>query len=169
MSRDSSCMNRVSLWTLCGVLLVCLNGCQEALQYEPYEASGMTRSMKVGESSVDVEIAADPQTRRRGLMKRDKMPESHGMIFMYPTERVLHFWMKNTYLPLSIAFFNDDGVITNIEHMEPLVEEPGATSVVPVKYALEVNRGWFAKHGVKAGSRIEIPEWFKDIVPQEDR
>jgi hypothetical protein len=152
-------------WCLVATLAV---GCQKGAEYEPYRASGTTRSMKLGGAELIVEVAASSMAREKGLMFRQHLPENHGMIFMYSQDQVMHFWMKNTQIPLSIAFFGTDGVITNIEDMQPLSERPGTTSTGPVRYALETNQGWFAKHGIKAGDKIELPDWFKEFNPQAD-
>ena len=87
-------------------------------------------------------------------MHRRMMPENRGMLFVFRDVSRHAMWMKNTYIPLSVAFIDEKGVITNIEDMKPHTETPhGATS--PVRYALEMNLGWFAKRGIKAGAKID--------------
>ena len=100
------------------------------------------------------EVAADEAQRSQGLMYRRMLPENWGMLFVFPDEMPQSFWMKNTYLPLSIAFIDGRGVIVNIADMKPLTTDPHP-SARPAKYALEMNRGWFAKRGIKAGARVE--------------
>ena len=125
-------------------------------------------TLEIADQTLILEVAATNETRQRGLMHRKQMPEDRGMLFAYSTPAILHFWMKNTFLPLSIAFIADDGRIVNIENMEPLEELPGASSLEPVRYALEVNQGWFERNGVKAGDSIELPEWLEEIQIEVD-
>jgi uncharacterized membrane protein (UPF0127 family) len=108
----------------------------------------------VGGHRVTSEIAAQPDDRQQGLMFRESMPGDHGMLFVFPREQVLSFWMRNTTLPLSIAFADAAGKIVRIADLEPLDESP-VTSVGPARYALEMNRGWFREHGVAVGAAIE--------------
>ncbi len=110
-------------------------------------------TIRVGNHEVSVEVAADPETRRRGLMERESMPADHGMLFIFPRERVLSFWMKNTPLPLSIAYADQDGRIVRIVDLEPH-ETTGVSSIRPARYALEMNRGWFRAKGVMKGDRM---------------
>jgi uncharacterized membrane protein (UPF0127 family) len=84
------------------------------------------------------------------------MPDDHGMLFVFPEEQVLSFWMRNTTLPLSIAYANAEGVIVRIADLEPL-DERSVTSMGPARYALEMNRGWFRAHEIGVGDRIEGP------------
>ena len=109
-------------------------------------ASGMHR--------IDVQVAATPEQRQIGLMFRKDMPQHEGMIFIFDQPAQQCFWMKNTLLPLSAAFIADDGTIVNIEDMKPLVLDSHC-SVKPVRYVLEMNKGWFAKKGIKAGSQLQ--------------
>ena len=99
------------------------------------------------------EVAANDSARTTGLMHRRMMPENRGMLFVFAQTQPLSFWMMNTYLPLSIAFADEQGVIVNIDDMKPLTTDPHPSSK-PARFALEMNRGWFARHGIKAGARI---------------
>jgi len=99
------------------------------------------------------EVAETEEARRRGLMHRKEMPFNRGMLFVFEFEQRLNFWMKDTYLPLSIAFIDKDGVITEICDMRPL-DTSVIRSKMPARYALEVSRGWFAKNNITQGSRI---------------
>jgi len=110
--------------------------------------------IRVGGHRVSAEIAAQPADRQQGLMFREGMPDDHGMLFVFPREQVLSFWMRNTTLPLSIAYANAAGEIVRIADLEPL-DERQITSVGPARYALEMNRGWFEKRGVGVGAKIE--------------
>ena len=100
------------------------------------------------------EVARTEATRMEGLMHRRVLPENRGMLFVF-RETALHaMWMMNTNVPLSVAFLDTKGVIINIEDMEPQTQDthPAAR---PAKYALEMNKGWFAKRGIKPGARLE--------------
>jgi uncharacterized membrane protein (UPF0127 family) len=110
-------------------------------------------SLVVGNARISAEIAATPGDREQGLMHRESMPEDHGMLFVFPEERVLNFWMKDTPLPLSIAFADAGGRILRIADMEPRSLET-VSSRKPARYALEMNQGWFERNGVFPGDRI---------------
>lgn len=116
----------------------------------------------VGNHRVSAEIAVHPEERNRGLMFRESLPEDHGMLFVFPEETVLRFWMRNTPLPLSIAYADAGGTIVRIADLEPH-DERAVSSVRPARYALEMTRGWFAEHGVYPGDRITgIPDGAAD-------
>ena len=101
-----------------------------------------------------VEVVDTPEGIRRGLMYRKSMDKNHGMLFMMPQPRYQSFWMKNTHLPLSIAFIGDDMRIINICKMKPLDTGPRYRSKKKCRYALEVNQGWFEENGIQAGDRV---------------
>jgi uncharacterized membrane protein (UPF0127 family) len=117
------------------------------------DASG---GKKVG---VRVEVADDLAEQAKGLMDRTTLGENRGMLFVYPEERELSFWMKNTLIPLSIAFIDSERRIIDIQDMKPLDDEPPSyVSAEPAQYALEVNQGFFEERGVKVGDSVELPE-----------
>ncbi|MEO0202833.1 MAG: DUF192 domain-containing protein [candidate division WOR-3 bacterium] len=102
-----------------------------------------------------VEIANDDNKRALGLMYRKYLPDSMGMLFIFDSSGIYPFWMKNTYLPLSIAFIDDSLRIIEILDLEPLNEKP----IFPArkfKYALEVNRNWYKKNNIKPGDKIKF-------------
>lgn len=103
-----------------------------------------------------VELATTPAARKCGLSNRSKLSPNHGMLFIYPSPRPRTFWMKNTFIPLSIAFLDDSGKIINIQKMDPFRIDKRHHSVQPVRYALEVNQGWFKKNNVKVGDTVEM-------------
>lgn len=116
------------------------------------DASG---GKKVG---VRVEIADGPFEQARGLMYRTALGEDRGMLFVFADERELSFWMRNTSIPLSIAYIDSKGRITDILDMKPFDDRsPHYVSSEPVKYALEVNKGFFKERGVKVGDHAELP------------
>lgn len=103
---------------------------------------------------VPVEVASTPEERQRGLMGRTALAEDAGMLFAYNQDQPLSFWMKDTLIPLSIAFINEQGRIVDIQDMQPLDETPH-TSVEPARYALEVNQGFFSARGIEVGNVVE--------------
>jgi uncharacterized membrane protein (UPF0127 family) len=115
-----------------------------------------TIALNAGIHNIVAEVAQRPDERSIGLMHRASMPPNHGMLFVFEQPGQQCFWMKNTLLPLSIAFLADDGSVVNIEDMAPQTLD-GHCSAKPVRYALEMNQGWFAKRGVKPGFRIKGP------------
>jgi uncharacterized protein len=109
--------------------------------------------LNAGMHLIRAELAADFNTRARGLMFRASMPQNAGMLFIFDEAGAQCMWMKNTLIPLSVAFIDDAGAIINIADMQPQTEDSHCASR-PARYALEMNRGWFAARGIKPGSRI---------------
>ncbi len=105
-------------------------------------------------ASLRVEVADTAALRERGLMFRKTLGDDRGMLFVFPHERILNFWMKNTPIPLSIAYISSGGVINEILDMDPLDTSVTYPSSRPARYALEVNRGWFGHKGITPGSRV---------------
>jgi uncharacterized membrane protein (UPF0127 family) len=108
----------------------------------------------MGEWKVRAEVAATEIDQETGLMFRTRMDENDGMIFVFPEASRKAFWMRNTYLPLTVAFLDDQGVLLNLEDMQPQTEDPHWSSG-PAKYALEMNQGWFTKRGIAPGIKVE--------------
>ncbi len=106
--------------------------------------------------SLRVEIAASETDRQHGLMYRKSLEKNSGMLFVFTRDQYLNFWMKNTFLPLSIAYIGANGTISDMHDMEPLDTSITYPSRYPARYALEVNRGWFAANGIVPGCRIEL-------------
>ena len=102
------------------------------------------------------ELAFTPDTRSCGLSNRDTLGENNGMLFLFPNTDKRTFWMKNTHIPLSIAFMDDTGRIVMIHQMEADQTKTTYRSYQSVRYALEVNQGWFILHGIKTGDRVEM-------------
>ena len=113
-----------------------------------------TVALSVKGHRLTAEVAATPATRTRGLMERFSLAPDHGMLFVFPAPAPQAFWMRNTYVPLSIAFIDSTGRIVNIEDMQPKSEE-SHFSLAPVPYALEMRRGWFRERGIGPGARVE--------------
>jgi uncharacterized membrane protein (UPF0127 family) len=111
-------------------------------------------TLKIDGHSVEAEVANKESTRTTGLMFRSAMDRDHGMIFVFPDAQIRAFWMKNTILPLSIAYMDGKGVILNILEMPPETEDT-FYSAGQAQYALEMNTGWYQKNNVKAGDLVE--------------
>ena len=115
---------------------------------------GPTIPLSVGDATMLVEVADDDSERGKGLMHRDGLATDHGMLFVYPDQRERGFWMRNTRIPLSIAFADGQGRIVHIADMEPF-DQSTTRSHRPAMYAIEMDQGWFAQHGVAVGSKVE--------------
>mgnify|MGYP002137451206 FL=1 len=102
---------------------------------------------------INAEVAANQKNRMQGLMHRRAMQTNEGMLFVFPQEDRHCMWMRNTFLPLSVAFLDAEGEILNIEDMEPQTED-NHCAAAPARFALEMNKGWFAGKGIKPGQRI---------------
>ena len=107
---------------------------------------------------IPIEIANRPELWSFGLMFRDDIPWEYGMLFIFPSEESGGFWMKNTYIPLDIAFIDSDKTIFNIQRMLPCNDDncPVYYSPKPYRYALEVKAGFFERFGFKEGSKIKV-------------
>ncbi|WP_313551465.1 DUF192 domain-containing protein [Pseudomonas sp.] len=112
------------------------------------------RPIKVGGHAVTVEVADTAEKRQQGLMQRTHLPDTQGMLFVFDQPRKACFWMRDTPLPLSVAFVDERGRILEIQDMEPLSETVHCASA-KVERALEMNQGWFERHAIKAGDRIQ--------------
>jgi len=111
-------------------------------------------ALSINGHKLAAEVAHTDPARTQGLMHRRILPESRGMLFVFPGVAMHAMWMMNTYIPLSVAFLDERGVIINIEDMKPHTQDTHPAAK-PAKYALEVNLGWFAKRGIKPGARVE--------------
>jgi uncharacterized membrane protein (UPF0127 family) len=114
-------------------------------------------TLEIKGKKVEAEVACDVLSRQKGLMSRPSLPENDGMIFLFRERDTHGFWMKNTIVPLSVAFIDESGKILQIEDMKPH-DESSTRSKHPVRYALEVNQGWFQKNGIGVGdSFADLP------------
>lgn len=109
--------------------------------------------LAMGMYRIEAQVAATEATRQRGLMFRETMPAHRGMLFVFPESRVECMWMKNTPMPLSVAFVDDKGVVVNIEDMAPRTVISHC-STKPVRFALEMNAGWFKQRGFGPGTPL---------------
>lgn len=134
-----------ALWILAGRL-------------QPVDCPGgnPSTSLTVRQAALSVEVAADDDARQCGLAHRDHLPNDHGMLFAYPEARILEFWMKDTRIPLSIAFIDADRRIREIVDMQPGSTERLYRSRDMAKYALETNQGWFEASRVTVGDAVSF-------------
>ena len=109
--------------------------------------------LQTGLYLIKAEVANEYGTRMQGLMLREKMAPNEGMVFVFPGRDTQCMWMKNTLLPLSVAFIDEAGVVLNIEDMKPQTEDSHC-STKPARYALEMNQGWFKTRNIKPGAKI---------------
>lgn len=119
-----------------------------------------TMALSAGMHAIRAQVAITPIQRQIGLMFRREMPQNEGMLFVFESPTRHCFWMRNTLIPLSIAFLRDDGTIANLDEMQPHSENSHC-SVEPVRFALEMNKGWFSRRGIKPGMKISGPPFAK--------
>ncbi len=110
-------------------------------------------TITAGMFQINAQVAQTPEQREIGLMFRPTMPQTEGMLFIFDEPSKQCFWMKNTLLPLTAAFVAEDGVIVNLVDMQPQTTNSHC-SAKPVRFVLEMNQGWFAKKGIKAGTKL---------------
>lgn len=153
-------MAGLGAWSvLCRILL--LSGallapaCEKDKSRKPDE-TGVVR-MRIGGQSFTLEVANTPRTRQHGLMHRDSLPADRGMIFVFPREEHLSFWMRNTKISLDIVYLDKAGRVVSIKQMKPM-DESGVPSDGPAKYAIELNEGAAQRAGVKPGDVLTVPE-----------
>lgn len=120
-------------------------------------------SISVGGHRLQVELADTPAKRQVGLMNRSSLSENRGMLFVFPSSGYKTFWMKNTYIPLSIGFFTPEKVLVDLYNMKPNQTEELYPSSTEILYALEVNEGWYSKRGIAIGAKLELPGELKGL------
>lgn len=127
-----------------------------------------TTELRIGRATVKAEVAATPLERQQGLMHRRELEEGRGMLFVFPEPRPLSFWMRDTLIPLSIAYIGSTGVIMEIHDLRPLDEIPVHSTFQNLQYALEVPQGWFQKNGIFPGDRVHGLPKPSTATPDED-
>ena len=147
------------LLKLIGVLIFIHLGHDKAYTQD----TSFLQKIQIGHKIIQVEVADTAEKRTRGLMYRRSLPKDQGMLFVFPSLQPLSFWMKNTYIPLSIGFFNTKKELLEVQEMQPesvLLKKPRKTyrSRLPAKYALEMNKGWFSKNKIKPGLKFKYLE-----------
>jgi uncharacterized membrane protein (UPF0127 family) len=123
------------------------------LPYFAYSSALPVIDLKIDKNIIKAEVASTMSSQQLGLMYRKSMPEQNGMLFVFEQKAGHCFWMKNTLLPLSIAFIDDEGKIVNIQEMKPQSEE-NHCPLKPIRYALEMNSNWFEKRQLGAGKLV---------------
>ena len=141
---------RAGVWLIFLCFILSCSSQKLPVQDLPIERDGIEIAL------VKAEIARTQEDKSRGLMYRKKLPDGEGMLFIYERDDVLSFWMKNTLVPLSIAFITSDGRIIDIKDMYPH-DENSVHSSRSARYALEVPQGWFSRAGVQNGDVVKIP------------
>ena len=136
---------------LCLGLLLSVFGLQASAQAP--QMNLQRAQLSAGMHLLDVQLALTPEQRQIGLMWRKEMPQHEGMLFVFEQPATQCFWMRNTLLPLTAAFVDDDGTIVNLADMKPQNDDSHC-SLKPVRFVLEMNQGWFAKRNIKAGYRL---------------
>jgi uncharacterized membrane protein (UPF0127 family) len=137
-------------------IVLALVGCEEQQEGTTRPSALPTVSMKIGSRDFDLEVARTAEEQERGLMKRDSMPQNHGMIFVFPREQVLSFWMKDTRFPLDILFVDGKGKIVSMFQMKPY-DLSNTSSDRPAQFAIELNAGAAKVAGVNVGDVLDIP------------
>ena len=132
-----------------GLLMFCVTATAQAGPQPRLETVQLTAGMHV----IRAELAVTPAQQATGMMFRTEMGANEGMLFVNAESGMRCFWMRNTLIPLTIAFIAEDGTIVNLADMKPRSDQSHC-STAPVRYALEMNRGWFAKRGIQPGQRL---------------
>lgn len=138
-------MKKISPFFVCFFVVFALGSCQKSTAY--------SHPLTINGTVLQVELAKTPEEQRMGLMHRTSMKPLEGMLFVYPKEQLLSFWMKNTHLALSIAYIDGAGVIREIHDMHPF-DLTSVPSKYPVRYALELNQGQFAALNINVGDKV---------------
>ena len=115
-----------------------------------------TADIRIRDSVLTVKVAADPGSRACGLSQRECLSPDEGMLFVFPEPEEVVFWMRDTRIPLSIAFLDEDGRILSIHQARPAQRRERYASELPALYAIELNRGWFEQHQIAAGEVVEV-------------
>lgn len=145
--ENSAMKKRISILLL--ALAFPLYGWQAALAQQKFPVI----PLNIGVHLIKAEVAADDATRQQGLMFRERMGANEGMIFVFEEPARICMWMKNTHLPLSVAFLDKEGRILNIENMQPQTTKSHCAAK-PALYALEMNQGWFKKKNILPGTKV---------------
>jgi uncharacterized membrane protein (UPF0127 family) len=146
----------LSRWAFVPVIgwILLFGGCQPKAA-DPTPFGLKTAELKISNVPLTAEIADTPQASENGLMFRDSLPADRGMLFIFEQPRKASFWMRNTKIPLSIAYIDSAGKILEIKSMNPLDETVVPSNSDQIAYALEANQGWFAQHGISSGAIVD--------------
>ena len=140
--------------TRLSAVALCFGGLLASLALPAFSDAGMPQAeLTIGMYRIVAEVAATQEDRMRGLMQRKAMPQNRGMLFVFTEPQRHCMWMKNTLLPLSVAFMDESGRILNVEDMQPQTENSHCAAR-PARFALEMNLGWFREKGLSAGTKV---------------
>jgi uncharacterized membrane protein (UPF0127 family) len=153
--RIQAILPRLRALFACAMALIALISATPSAAQEPQTDLRRT-VIQAGMFQIDAQIASNPQQRQIGLMFRKDMPAHEGMLFVFEEPQKQCFWMKNTLLPLSAAFVDDEGAIVNLVDMQPQTTDSHCSDK-PVRYVLEMNQGWFAKKKIGKGYKLKAP------------
>ena len=145
--------NSNRLFALAFFLVVLLSCSPSGL--ETFETQEIAIESRTGRVTLTVELALTPAQHQQGLMHRTNLNDGEGMLFIFDRDQILSFWMKDTLIPLSIAYIASDGRIVEIHNLEPRDLNPVRSSR-SVRYALEVPQNWFTRAGIRPGDRLDI-------------
>ena len=160
-------LTALGLIGLAVALAACSGGRGEAATGDSAPQSGLPvlwfTNAQAQSAALRVEVADDPQEQTCGLMWRTEMPADQGMLFVFTYDYFGGFWNKNTLIPLSVAYVAGDGTIVDIVEMEairegeePTIQQPRLVAERPVRFVIEVNQGWFARHQIANGDRVNV-------------
>ena len=152
------------LFSFCKIISFALFFCQVVLAgpiVDPQPIEFKKDKIRLSGKLIEVELAENEAQRSHGLMFREKLPEDQGMLFIFEDEQNLSFWMKNTFLDLSIGYFDKNRTLVDVQEMRAMNSVmtenlPSYPSAKPAKYALEMKKGWFTKNKIKKGSKFEF-------------
>lgn len=147
-------------WTPLLLAIALLGGCDGPRAPRP-QTGLPERAVRLGALEFTLEVAATEEARSTGLMHRRSMPLDRGMLFVFPDERPLSFWMENTYIALDIIYLDAAGRVVAIRSMRPL-DRMGVPSGAPARYAIEINEGMGARTGLRPGDRVDLPDDLPD-------
>jgi uncharacterized membrane protein (UPF0127 family) len=148
---------RIVATTLILALALLAGGCKED-STPPAEALGADAwfAFKIGEVAVKLQVVVRPMELQQGLMHRGVLGDDEGMLFVYPEPSGRSFWMRNVTIPLDIGFFDAKGVLREVQAMNPLDENPVASVSSTIQFAVEMNQGWYRRHGLKPGAQLDM-------------
>jgi len=150
-ANASALFNHLRFWRT--ALVLAALGLQSMAQAQAPQMHLPHTQLSAGMHLLDVQVAQTPEQRQIGLMWRKEMPQHEGMLFVFEQAATQCFWMRNTLIPLTAAFVDEDGTIVNLADMKPQNDDSHC-SAKPVRFVLEMNQGWFAKRSVKAGYKL---------------
>jgi uncharacterized membrane protein (UPF0127 family) len=131
------------------------DGIAQASTDSPLPASHQF-SFQLNEKTIQAELALSPKEMARGLMERTEMDENDGMVFLYGQPIQASFWMKNTLIPLDIGYFNSEGVLLEVYRMYPRDESAVQSRSKEIRFALEMNQGWFSANRIRPGAVLDL-------------